>query len=203
MNWLAHVFLSELNVDFQLGNYLADPLKGKAWESASQDLKNGLSTHKLIDSYTDSHISFKKSKNRIRKSGLLRSIVIDITYDYFLTKNWDRYSNIAFEEFTKSFYKEVENRLEYLPLHVKDVSLKIPRYKILNNYKNIEDLKIAFERFDKRLSPRLLSRDSASSYYEALVKNIDDLESDFLEFFPQLCNEVKKVVNSSKITHIK
>jgi acyl carrier protein phosphodiesterase len=29
MNWLAHVFLSEENVDFQIGNFLADPMKGK------------------------------------------------------------------------------------------------------------------------------------------------------------------------------
>ena len=27
MNWLAHVFLLEQRIDFQIGNFLADPLK--------------------------------------------------------------------------------------------------------------------------------------------------------------------------------
>ena len=35
MNWLAHVFLSENNIEHQLGNLLADPLKGRAWEEAT------------------------------------------------------------------------------------------------------------------------------------------------------------------------
>ncbi len=35
MNWLAHIFLSENHIEHQLGNLLTDPLKGKAWEGAS------------------------------------------------------------------------------------------------------------------------------------------------------------------------
>lgn len=30
MNWLAHVLLSENHIEYQLGNLLTDPLKGKA-----------------------------------------------------------------------------------------------------------------------------------------------------------------------------
>ena len=32
MNWLAHIFLSENKIDFQLGNFLADQLKGRLCE---------------------------------------------------------------------------------------------------------------------------------------------------------------------------
>ena len=42
MNWLAHVFLSEQKIDFQIGNFLADPLKGRLWDDASSDMKNGM-----------------------------------------------------------------------------------------------------------------------------------------------------------------
>ncbi len=34
MNYLAHTLLSKSNIEFQLGNLLADPLKGKRWPSA-------------------------------------------------------------------------------------------------------------------------------------------------------------------------
>ena len=62
MNWLAHIFLSEHNIDFQIGNYLADPLKAKAWMGANENIKDGMKIHKLIDSYTDKHPTFKQRK---------------------------------------------------------------------------------------------------------------------------------------------
>lgn len=96
MNWLAHIFLSEQNIDFQIGNFLADPLKGRAWENASVDLKKGIKTHLIIDTFTDSNEIVTQSKRRLRDSGLLKSIVIDITYDYFLTKNWESFCNVPF-----------------------------------------------------------------------------------------------------------
>lgn len=203
MNWLAHVFLSEQNIDFQIGNYLADPLKGKAWDKANKDLLNGIKVHMIIDSFTDSNEIVKKSKSRLRDSGLLKSIIIDITYDYFLSKNWDRFSNIAFEDFTSNFYIQAENNLKYLPQNARTSVERLIKFNILNKYQNLEHLKKAFTRFDKRLSTKLLSRDSTSSYFQAVRDNIEDLEKDFLIFFPELCEEVRKNVNSEKINHWK
>ena len=67
--WLAHVFLSELDIDFQIGNFLADPLKGRVWENASDEIKKGMQTHKKIDSFTDSHEIISCSKKRLRERG--------------------------------------------------------------------------------------------------------------------------------------
>lgn len=203
MNWLAHIFLSEQNIDFQMGNYLADPLKGKAWDNASKDLINGIKVHIIIDSYTDSHNIVKKSKSRLRKDGLLKSIVIDITYDYFLTKNWDKFCNIPFDEFTKNFYIQAEGRLDFLPQNARASVEKLIKFNILNKYQKVEHLEKAFGRFDKRLSVKLASRDTASSYFNAVSENVEHLEKDFLVFFSELCKEVKKNVNSEKITHWK
>lgn len=203
MNWLAHIFLSEQNIDFQMGNYLADPLKGKAWDNASKDLINGIKVHIIIDSYTDSHNIVKKSKSRLRKDGLLKSIVIDITYDYFLTKNWDKFCNIPFDEFTKNFYIQAKERLDFLPQNARASVERLIKFNILNKYQKVEHLEKAFGRFDKRLSVKLASRDTASSYFKAVAENVEHLEKDFLVFFSELCKEVKKNVNSEKITHWK
>ena len=74
MNWLAHLFLSEQNVDFQMGNILADPLKGKLWSDASIDLSKGmsclLSTSDAADERSSVYIGcsllIKKKKTRIQ-----------------------------------------------------------------------------------------------------------------------------------------
>lgn len=203
MNWLAHIFLSELNIDFQIGNFLADPLKGKAWENASLDLKKGIKTHLLIDSFTDSNEIVIQSKKRLRDSGLLKAIVIDITYDYFLTKNWDIFCNIPFEEFTKTFYEQARNELPNLPIEPRKRVERIVKYQVLNKYQSVNHLKTAFERIDKRLSPKLLSRDCASSYFEGVSKNIEILEEDFLIFFPKLCKVVRNEIDENKIPHWK
>ena len=97
LNWLAHVFLSELDIDFQIGNFLADPLKGRVWENASDEIKKGMQTHKKIDSFTDSHEIISCSKKRLRERGLLKPVIVDLTYDYLLTKNWDKFCTIPLE----------------------------------------------------------------------------------------------------------
>jgi len=201
LNWLAHIFLSEQTVDFQIGNYLADPLKGRTWDNASLDMKKGMQVHKIIDSYTDAHTQFKRSKIRLGERGLLKPIIIDLTYDYLLTKNWNVYSLIPIDEFLQTFYTQANNQLPLLPQNA-NLSLKrLIEHDILNKYQNLEHLKMAFQRVDKRLSPRLYKRDQAISYFDRVSLHIEDIEKDFLLFFPQLCAEVKKNLNQNKIEH--
>lgn len=203
MNWLAHIFLSKQDIDFQMGNYLADPLKAKVWPSASKNLIQGVQTHIIIDSFTDSHKIFITSKNRLKEKGLLKSIVVDITYDYFLWKHWNKYCNIAFDDFTDLFYLNVQRRLNTLPLNAQEALKKILRYRLLNNYQSLHDLQLAFKRIDLRLSQKLLARDTTSSYFKAVKENINELESDFLVFFPQLCEKVKENIDINELPHWK
>lgn len=200
MNWLAHLFLSEGNTDFQVGNILADPLKAKPWENSSENIKKGMKTHLLIDSFSDKNEHFKISKNRLKEKGLLRGIVIDFTYDYLLTKNWNKFSTIELDKFKNEFYESSLNQ------NYPDFPLQI-----LNNIKNrklldfdcFNDLEKALKRVDMRVSSRISKRDSAISYLPLIEKNIDGLEKDFLIFFPKLCNEVKMKVDESKLKHWK
>jgi acyl carrier protein phosphodiesterase len=203
MNWLAHIFLSEQKIDFQIGNFLADPLKGRLWENASMDMIKGMKTHKIIDSYTDSHEIVSISKRRLREKGLLKPVIIDLTYDYFLTKNWNEFCKIPIEEFSEVFYHQANQRIPYLPKHTNEPIQNMIQRDLLNKYHNLDQLKISFERMDKRLSPRLKQRETASSYIDDVLKNIDYLENDFLEFFPQLCDKIKDDLNKDKIKHWK
>ena len=201
MNWLAHIFLSELNIDFQIGNFLADPLKGRAWENANENIKKGIQTHKLIDSYTDSHEIISCSKKRLRERGLLKPVIIDLTYDYLLTKNWDKFSNIPLKIFSNNFYTDAYKRVPFMPYEANISVANMIERDLLNKYHTINQLKTSFDRMDKRLSPRLLQRETASSYSNAVVDNIQYLEKNFLEFFPELCKTVKNDLDKEKLKH--
>ncbi|QKF81736.1 ACP phosphodiesterase [Halarcobacter ebronensis] len=203
MNWIAHIFLSEYNINFQIANYLADPLKGRIWEKANENIKKGMSTHKKIDAYTDSHEKFKKSKNRLGEKGLLKAVVMDLTYDYLLTKNWNKFCNIPQKEFLDTFHYNAKKELKNIPQEASFYLKRLIEHEILHQYNSLEELQIAFNRVDYKLSSRLKSRDNCSRYLNIVEKNIEGIEEDFLLFFPQLCFEIKKSLDKTKIDHWK
>jgi acyl carrier protein phosphodiesterase len=203
MNWLAHVFLSEQNIDQQLGNYLADPLKGRVWDGASDDLVKGMEIHKIIDAYTDSHKIVYASKARLKERGRLKPVIVDLTYDYLLTKNWDLFSRVSMQKFTKTFYMQAQKKATTFPDYERELVLHFIKVDGLNKYHELKQLREAFERIDKRLSPKLFSKESATEYFEIVCEQIDDLENDFLSFFPDLCHKVKENSQHANLNHWK
>ena len=160
-----------------------------------------MQTHKLIDSYTDSHEIISCSKRRLRERGLLKPVIIDLTYDYLLTKNWDKFCNIPLKIFSNNFYSDAYNRVPFMPYEANISVANMIKRDLLNKYHTINQLKTSFDRMDRRLSPRLLQRETASSYSNAVVDNINYLEKDFLEFFPELCKTVKSDLDKEKLKH--
>jgi len=201
MNWLAHVLLSEEKVNFQLGNYLADPLKGRAWESASADLQKGISVHKLIDSYTDSHEIVALSKSRLREQGLLRGVIIDLTYDYLLSKHWEKFSTVPRERYITDFYANALRRAPSLPEHPQRLIKNLVKQDRLNKYNSLEQLHRVFMSVDGRLSPKLSARETASSYIRDVERVRAELEKDFLSFFPDLRNYLRTHLDHRHIGH--
>ncbi|MEO0796184.1 MAG: hypothetical protein AAFX93_13525 [Verrucomicrobiota bacterium] len=87
MNWLAHIFLSPPNIENQLGNLLADLLKGRTWDDMSEGMRAGIQLHQAIDSFTDSHPCWKNSVRSLGDVGHLRGVVVDLAYDHMLSRN--------------------------------------------------------------------------------------------------------------------
>ena len=188
MNWLAHLFLSENSIDYQLGNFLADPLKGKCWEGASRKLIDGMRMHRRIDSFTDNHAAVSLSKSRLGPKGYLKGVIIDIVYDHLLIKNWSLYSHKSFEQFIARFYQQASFAITSYPENVQKIVTDLIRYKTLSSYKSLDGVGKAFAKIDKRLSKRLLETESATSYFFKVEKEIAGIERDYLEFFPDLIN---------------
>ena len=187
MNWLAHVFLSEPDVEYRLGNLLADIVRGEELRRTSANFQRGAHKHKQIDAFTDSHPLVKRSRSRVsaehrRFSGVL----VDVFYDHLLATSWDRYSPIVLDAFTAKFYADIESSKIELPSSARVTIDRIIRHDLLGSYRRIEGV----ERSLRRLSAYLSSRWSREF---ALEKGVADLiaqragfDADFEEFFPQL-----------------
>ena len=198
MNWLAHIFLSENSIDYQLGNLLADPLKGKCWSNASIEIQKGFTMHKGLDSFTDSNTYVHRSKSRLGKKGYLKGIVIDITYDYLLLNNWEKYSTIPVSRFIENFYDSARAGIIDFPPEARDFVERVIRARVLTSYSEFSGLEKSFSRIDKRLSPRVLEKDTATRYLPLIKDIIEELEKDFLHFFPQLIDYTKSNITIGK-----
>ncbi len=201
MNWLAHLFLSEQNTDHQLGNLLCDPCKGHAFEGASDAFKQGLKMHKSIDAFTDAHASFLQSKSRLTKKGHLKGVVIDLTYDVFLTQCWDEYCDRDLNTFLDDFYHAAPMALTSYPSQARAFVEKLIQVDHLRQYHNLDDLEETFKRVDKRLSANVLKRESTLDYFPLIEQNFSVLKNDFKTFFPQLLSHVQTLSDNSKLGH--
>lgn len=186
MNYLAHTLLSKSNIDYQLGNILADPLKGKRWEGASDDHYAGMRMHAAIDIFTDANATISLSKSRLRKKGYLKGVVIDMVYDYFLSKHWDKFVPQNLPSFVDEFNQNAILELDQLPSKASNFIELITTNNVLGSYVDFAGLEQAFRRIDTRLSPRILAKENTTSYIPNVVDNYVAIEKDFLEFFPQL-----------------
>ena len=186
MNYLAHTLLSRPNIDYQLGNILADPLKGKRWEGASDEHYAGMRMHAAIDIFTDANPIFSLSKSRLRKKGYLKGVVIDMVYDYFLSKHWDTFVEQELESFVTDFNQNAAFELENLSDKGASFIGLITSNNVLGSYVDFSGLELAFNRIDKRLSPRIIAKETTSSYIPNVIQNYEAIEQDFLVFFPQL-----------------
>jgi len=201
MNWLAHVFLSEHHIEHQLGNLLADPLKGKAWDGASPLFQKGLETHLHIDTFTDKHPLVKQSKARFKNHKYLRGVVVDIVYDHLLTKHWDAFASHDFESFTAEFRQDAPLQIETYPDRAKQVINNVVNIRLLSSYADLEGLGKGLQRIDKRLSERVRAKETAFEYLPLIRENLPSLEQDFLEFFPELMEHVGKKLNNENLRH--
>jgi len=201
MNWLAHIFLSEQNIHYQLGNLLADPCKGRAFPGASAAFKQGMKMHVDIDAFTDSHPDFLTSKSRLNKKGHLKGVVIDLTYDVFLTQYWHEYSNIGLDEFLDGFYLEARQAMASYPKELSAFVEKLIQVDHLRNYRNLTDLEFTLSRVDKRLSANVLKRESTSDYLPLIEESFSLLAEDFKCFFPHLLEHVKAKSQLENLTH--
>ena len=203
MNWLAHVFLSENHIEHQLGNLLTDPLKGKAWEGASTRIHAGIKMHMRIDSFTDTHPLVSQSKAILTPRGHLKGVVLDILYDHFLSLHWDRFCSIEREHFLDDFRFRALESIGGYPSEAQRVILRVVGNQQLSSYLHMDGVVDAFQRLDNRLSERARSKDNCTRYIPLIAQNREELEANFLCFFPELMEAVKNNCHRMDVVHWK
>ncbi|MCB1582112.1 MAG: ACP phosphodiesterase [Marinicella sp.] len=191
MNWLAHTLLSKKNIEYQLGNVLADPMKGKVWKDANDHLKQGMKMHKAIDKFTDQHQLISASKKRLGEDGHLKGVVLDLLYDHFLSINWSQFCRWELDTYLAYFNGAANQAASFYPPKPQQIVKRMVESNLLGRYRTFVELLTALERIDLRLSDRAKKKETASQYIDAIESQYTALENDFMVFFPELIQVFK------------
>ena len=186
MNWLAHLLLADPVPDAQAGSILADIMKGEPWEGMSDAFWDSVERHRQVDSFTDAHPVFLASRQRLGSRGRLHGVVVDLVYDHMLTRNWSAFANQPLRPFLDEFYTAVQARSPDYPEEARCFLRTIVADDRLASYGTLDGLAAALQRIDARFQGPSRSRRTAMSYLPAVTENHQDLERDFLGFFPEV-----------------
>lgn len=191
MNWLAHVFLSPPSTEFQLGNLLADLVRGDDRAGMPQEFLRGATCHKAIDAFTDTHPIVLRSRARLdtrfrRFSGVL----IDVFYDYLLAQQWSRYSPEPLDAFTSNFYLAAKARQLVLPSDARATLDRIITHDLLGQYQRLEGVENSLRRVSAYIQQRWRRDYALHTSVSELVRHERELGADFAEFFPALREHV-------------
>ncbi|MDF1546623.1 MAG: ACP phosphodiesterase [Bacteroidales bacterium] len=188
MNFLAHLYLSGNDNDILIGNFIADSVKGKAYQIYRPKIQQGIILHRKIDELTDNHI-ITKDLASLFKPGYQKysGIVIDIFYDHFLSKNWNKFSDVKLEDFIKRCHKVLLKNITILPPKVQGFLPIMVATNRLLSYSKLEGLKISLERMAK-----YTSLPEASIFaIKTLKVNYDYFNESFLSFFADIIQSVE------------
>jgi acyl carrier protein phosphodiesterase len=183
MNWLAHVLLSEPSPAFRIGNLLPDLLPRTAVATISPAFQRGMSCHRRIDAFTDSHPVVRHSVQRISAPHRrFAGILVDVFYDHFLSAEWERHCAQPLAEFVAEFYDSFAAHPSELPAETFGILQRMRVENWLGCYQDLAGVELTLARIGRRLR-RPIHLGMAVVELEA---QYELLRSDFEEFFPQL-----------------
>jgi acyl carrier protein phosphodiesterase len=188
LNYLAHIYLSGDHQALMIGNFIADAVKGKQFESYPEEIQKGIRMHRSIDTFTDTHEVTRRSRERLFDDYRHYSgVIVDIFYDHFLARHWDQFHDTGLEQYTKDVYYTLGEFSEVLPPRINHMlEYMIPQNWLLN-YKELPGI----ARVLKGMSSRASFDSGMDRAIENLTRDYKDFEQDFFDFFPDLQQYVK------------
>lgn len=166
-----------------VGNFIADTVKGKGFETYDEAIQKGILLHRFIDSFTDSHPITLKSRGRLYAHfGKYAGVVQDVFYDHYLALNWHEYHQTDLREYTGFIYSTLGVYRSIFNDRADRIFHFMQLQDWLGNYVHQEGIQRALT----GLSRRAKFPSNMEESLPALREHGSALSSDFKAFFPSL-----------------
>lgn len=192
MNYLAHLFLADSDDHyFMLGSLLGDfttAITGDLYKKFDKSIADGIMHHRKVDSFTDSHLAYKRAKKILfDKHRHFSGIILDVLFDYFLIENWNSYSDMEYDVFACKAYKVMALDDVFLPLSYLRTRHYLIKDDVLREYKTLKGVQVTLNRINHRFKRKT----TLAFAMKDIEININALRDSFDDFFPSLLNKHK------------
>ncbi len=183
MNYLAHLFLARGDEQALIGALLGDFVKGRSAEQYRPAVRRGILLHRQIDRYTDAHALVRASRALVSpERRRFAGIMMDVFYDHFLARHWQRYADVALGDFSREVYAILLRRQREFPERLQAIVPRMVSNDWLGRYRELDGIAVAVDGISRRLRRPNTLAGAASE----LTANYARVQGYFLAFFPQL-----------------
>ncbi len=188
MNYLAHAYLSFGNADILVGNIISDFVKGKQKFAYTESIQKGITLHRMIDAFTDSHEATHAAKQYFKEAvGSYAGAFVDVAYDHFLALDETQHTQQQLQEFTIKTYRTLDDYVGVMPARFAQMFPYMKAQNWLYNYRTIDGINKSFGGVVRRA----VYLNNSVAAFDAFVKYYDELKQCYEVFFP----DVKKYAN--------
>ena len=189
MNYLAHSFLSFTDGQI-VGQFLEDFIRNRDRFSFPKDIQDGITMHRAIDTYTDSHPAIHEAKKVFAPLvRLYAGAFVDVSMDHFVARDLSLNSLTEWKAHSLKVYSALNAHEQWLPENLKKMLVKMEQDDWLYNYR--EDWGIKFSIQNVLNKAKYLDKDIP--VFEAFLKNKDHLQQCYNDFFPDLLEHTKGI----------
>lgn len=197
MNFLAHFHLAWPDPGLLAGGLEGDYYKGLLRGELPEGIERGVRLHRAIDAYTDSHPLVAQLRRDFPR-GLRRyaGILIDLSFDHYLSRHWQDYSDIPLARFNAAVYRALQTQEHALSEGSRRMLARMLEYDILGLYLDWESVPASAARIGQRFS----RGNPLADVGRELAPARDMLEQSFLGFYPDLrafCARHEMTLNQS------
>ena len=192
MNYLAHLYLADDSPHGLVGALLPDMARGGRNGQFHPLIRSAITLHHRIDSFTDTHPVFARSRRRIDDDHRLFSgIIVDMLYDHLLAADWSSYSGVPVDGFIDYVHDVLSKHTYLMPEQMRPRIGRMVEQGWLRSYATIDGITARLAQMSAGMSSRLGRTVRMQDAVAGLDGAWADLSEDFGRFFPELVEHVR------------
>lgn len=188
MNYLAHLYFSDLTPDSCVGQLLPDCMPPRQLPAdSSNELQQHAELHRHIDRFTDQHPIVTALRQDFQPPfRRFAGVFIDVFFDHYLARHWQHYHHLSLPGFSQQVYDALAAYEGPENARLRQLRQALIARQWLPGYATREGIARALGNLDRRSR----FQTPLNRGIELLDQMDDRLDSDFQQFFPALMDSV-------------
>jgi len=193
MNYLAHACLSFQHPGILAGNMISDFVKGKKKYDYPQPVQYGITLHREIDQFTDTHAATREAKEIFRPAyRLYCASLLDVVLDHFLATDETEFNEESLDRFSKNTYQSLDQFTDHFPERFSTMYPFMKNQNWLFNYRYEWGIQKSLEGVVRRS----LYMTESKTAFRLFRENYGLLQQCYRSFFPEVKLLAKNYINN-------